>query len=89
MDTDDDLRSGEASPAEFVAAARANRPDAWKSVERLKVACALECSAAAIRTSASSWTVQLSRFLEAPIRAVSQASPLYVSAYLGQKLPTG
>ena len=68
MNTDDDLRSSEVSIAEFVAATRAARPDAWKSVERLKIACAVECSAAGIRTSTSSWTAQLSRFFEAPIR---------------------
>ena len=88
MDIDDDLRSDEVSIAEFVAAARATRSDAWKSVERLKVACELECSAAGIRTSASSWTSQLSRFLEAPIRSASERSPFYVSV-AGQKLPTG
>jgi len=88
MDIDDDLRSDEFSIAEFVAAARATRSDAWKSVERLKVACELECSAAGIRTSASSWTSQLSRFLEAPIRSVSERSPFYVSV-AGQKLPIG
>jgi hypothetical protein len=80
MDTDGDLRSSEGSIAEFVAATQAARPDAWKSVERLKLSCALDCSAAGIRTSASSWTAQLSRFLEAPIRVVSEGSPFYVSA---------
>ncbi len=79
MAKDEDLRSRD-SLAEFVAAARATRPDAWKSVERLKVSCAVECSAAGIRTSASRWTAQLSKFREAPIRAVSEANSLYVSA---------
>jgi hypothetical protein len=80
MAMDEDLRSRDVSLAEFVAAARATRPDAWKSVERLKVSCAAECSAAGIRTSASSWTAQLSKFRKAPIRAVSERSTFYVSA---------
>ena len=80
MAIDEDLRSREVSLAEFVAAARATRPDAWKSVERLKVSCAVECPAAGIRASALNWTAQLSKFRKGPIRAVGERSSFYVSA---------
>jgi len=43
----DDPGSGEAATlARFVAVARLTRPNAWKSVERLKAACARELSGA-------------------------------------------
>jgi hypothetical protein len=36
------ISNGSRSQARFVAAAKATKPDAWKSVESLKMACALD-----------------------------------------------
>jgi hypothetical protein len=68
MDTDPDPGSSEARAlARFVARVQVIKPDAWKSVERLKVACALEHAGqffncdAGTGTAEPGWTVRLVR----------------------------
>jgi len=75
MDTDPDPGSSEARAlARFVARVQVTKPDAWKSVERLKVSCALERAGqilirdAGAGTAEPVWTVQPS---ESPLKSRS------------------